>query len=369
MHRGDGWLRRVPVVLGLVALALAATFVVAACGDDDDKLPGEADPVADPTAGGGGSTTGSGDGITIYSGRSQSLVGPLIERFSKETGIAVKVRYGDTAELAATILEEGNRSPADVYFAQDAGALGALQQRNRLDRLPDALLSAVEPKYRSPDGRWAGVSGRARVAAYNTDKLRESDLPRSILDFTDPKWKGKVGWAPTNGSFQAFVTALRVQRGDDAARRWLREMKANNTKEYPNNTAALQAAASGEIEVALINHYYLYQLRQQRSNVPVRNYFFKGGDPGALVNVAGAAILTSADHKEQARRFIEYLLSPAAQKYFADETYEYPLIRQSVSIQPDLLPLAQLEPPNIDLSRLADLEGTLKMLRETGVLP
>ncbi len=357
--------------IGLVLLAVAVVATLAAaCGDDDGGPGAVADPTADRTAGLIATTTGAKGSITVYSGRSKSLVEPLLEQFTKDTGIGVKARYGDTAELAATILEEGGRSPADVYFAQDAGALGALQERDRLAKLPDKLLSAVDSRFRSPEGRWVGVSGRARVVVYNTDKLKESDLPESILDFTDSKWKGKIGWAPTNGSFQAFVTALRVQLGENAAREWLRAMKANGAKEYPNNTGIVQAVASGEIEAGFVNHYYLYQVRKQRGEVPVRNHFMKGGDVGALVNVAGVGILDSSDRKELAARFVEYLLSPSAQQYFAGETFEYPLGGGGdIALAPGLAPLAGLDPPNIDLSRLADLEGTLKLLRDTGVLP
>ncbi len=357
------WFRLAFVLIAVVAIG---GFAVA-CGGDDD---GDATAESSRTAEAGGTFEPQEGSLTVYSGRSESLVGPLFEQFEEATGIDVRVRYGDTAELAATILEEGGRSPADVYFAQDAGALGALQREGRLSELPPEQLALVPPKFRSPDGQWVGVSGRARVVVYNTDALDESDLPASILDFTDPRWKGEIGWAPTNGSFQAFVTGLRVQLGDDAARDWLEGIEANDPQEYPNNTAAVEAVVSGEVQLAFVNHYYLLQFRQERGDVPAENYYFRNGDPGALVNVAGVGILDSAGEREMALRLVEYLLSPAAQQYFANETYEYPLVEGAdIAIAEGLVPLDELQPPDIDLSELADLEGTLEMLREAGVLP
>ncbi len=312
---------------------------------------------------------GGEDALTIYSGRSQDLVQPLLEQFADETGIDIRVRYGETAELAATILEEGDNSPADVFFAQDAGALGALTAEGRLAELPSALLQRVPAAFRSPDGLWVGLSGRARVVAYNTDSVSPDELPDSILDFTDPKWKGRIGWPPTNGSFQAFVTALRLTEGEEGARAWLEGIKANGARDYPNNVAALEAVANGEVDVAFVNHYYLFRsLAEEGDGFSARNYYPKGGDPGALVNVAGAGILRTSDKTDQARRFIDFMLSREAQQYFADETFEYPLI-EGVETHPDLVPLAELEPPEIDLSDLADLKTTLDLLRETGVLP
>ncbi|HWO93318.1 MAG TPA: extracellular solute-binding protein, partial [Dehalococcoidia bacterium] len=181
---------------------------------------------------------------------------------------------------------------------------------------------------------------------------------------------GRIGWVPTNGSFQAFVTGLRVQLGEDVARDWLEGIAANDPEEYPNNIAAVQAVADGEVDVAFVNHYYLFQIREDRGDVPVANHYLSNGDPGALVNVAGVGVLSSSDDQDLALEFVRYLLSTEAQQYFADETFEYPL-SLTADVEPiaDLPPLAELEPPDLDLSSLSDLEGTLEMLRETGVLP
>lgn len=305
--------------------------------------------------------------ITVYSGRAESLVGPLLERFTKETGIEVRARYGDTAELAAALLEEGKNSPADVFFAQDAGALGALAQKGLFAKLSDNVLNRVESRFRSPQGLWVGASGRARTVVYNTDALGEQDLPDSIFGFTDGKWRGRIGWVPTNGSFQAFVTALRLTEGEPQTTRWLEGIKANSPKGYANNTAAVRAVASREVDVAFVNHYYLYAIQKDQGPIPVRNYHPRDGKAGAMINVAGAGLLTSSKNSAAARQFIDYLLGRSAQEYFVTETFEYPLVA-GAGAPAGATPLVQIASPNIDLGNLADLDATLRLLRTTGVL-
>ena len=305
--------------------------------------------------------------LTVYSGRNEKLVGPLLEQFGKVTGTAIQVKYGGTAAIAATILEEGANSPADVFYAQDAGALGALQAENRLAALPDAVLNTVEPRFRSPQGQWVGTSGRARVVVYNTESVKPADLPPSILDFTDPQWKGRIGWAPTNGSFQAFVTAMRVALGEEQTRDWLKGIKANEPKVYPKNTPTVQAAVDGEIAVGFVNHYYLFRIRAEQGDVPAENYFPPNGDLGSLINVAGAAVIAGSKNHAAAEQFIAFLLSQQAQEYFATETYEYPLAHDVVA-HPDLPSLSTIQTPDIDLGDLADLRGTLQLLQEVDLI-
>lgn len=313
--------------------------------------------------GGGGSSE-----LTIYSGREQDLVGALLDRYAKENGVDIKVRYGTTPEIAATLGEEGDRSPADVFLSQDAGALGSLQADGRLERLPAELLDRVDRRFRSSEGAWVGISGRARVVAYDKQRVKESELPRSVLGLTAPRWKGRVGWAPTNASFESFVTALRKTEGEAGAERWLRGMKDNDTQAYENNVAIRDAVAKGEIEVGLINHYYVAEARAQEGpDYPVGIYEPKGGDPGALVNVAGAAVIAGAQHEEAAREFIAFLLSKEAQRYFAERTKEYPL-SAGVEPEPSLAPLESIEQPDVDLADLGDLQGTIDLLERTGVL-
>ncbi|HEX6331863.1 MAG TPA: iron ABC transporter substrate-binding protein [Actinomycetota bacterium] len=313
---------------------------------------------------------GGEDGeLTVYTGREESLVQPLFDQFQEETGIQVQVRYGDTAEMASTILEEGEGTPADVFFAQDAGALGALDAAGMLRELPGEVLEAVPARFRSPAGTWVGISGRARVVAYSTERVDPAELPDSIFGFTDPAWSGRIGWAPTNGSFQAFVTALRLLEGEDAAREWLEGILANDPVVYDSNTPALEGIAAGEVDVAFINHYYLFVKRDEEGpDYPVENAFLGGGDAGALVNVAGVAILNASDGVGPAERFVEFLLSEEAQSYFAEQTHEYPLV-EGVPVEAGLTPLEELDPPDIDLGALENLQGTLELLQDVGALP
>lgn len=313
--------------------------------------------------------TGESGAFTLYSGRNETLMAPLIETYASEAGSAVEVRYGSTGELAATILEEGDDTPAAAFLAQDAGSLGLLADEGRFAALPAELLEKVDAPFRDPEGRWVGVSGRARVLAYNTDSLTEADLPSSVRDLIDPIWANRIGWAPENASFQSFITAFRVLDGDDAVRSWLEAMIANGAVNFgDSNTAIVKAIGAGEIDAGLVNHYYVYVVgREEGEGFPVANHFFAAGDPGSLVNVAGIGLIAEAVEVEPAAEFAAYLLSDEAQEYFATETFEYPLVA-GVAAPEGLKPLADVGSPDIDLSDLADLRGTLDLLAEVGLL-
>jgi iron(III) transport system substrate-binding protein len=305
--------------------------------------------------------------LVIYSGREESLVGPLLEEFETATGIETEVRYGGTAEMAATILEEGQNSPADVFYGQDAGALGALANAGRLIELPAATLEKVDPRFESNRGDWIGTSGRARVVVYNTDNLTPADLPDDIFGFCDAAWSGRLGWAPTNGSFQAFVTALRAVEGEDRTREWLQCIQANEPQVYSNNTGIVTAVGAGEIDAGFVNHYYLFRFLAEDPDFPASNYSPRAGDLGAMLNVAGVGIVDSGDNQEAAQAFVDYLLSQSAQEYFNRETNEYPL-SGTIETNPLLTPLSDIDLPALDLNQLEDLEGTLQLLTELGIL-
>ncbi len=353
-------------------LVLAALLITTGCGAGTTlQAPATDAPASGATSTDGGSAAPSpslSGTLTIYSGREEELIAGFVDTFRTESGIDVQVKYGSTSELAAMILEEGDASPADLFLAQDAGALGAIAAEGRLIALPQATLDRVEPRFRSDAGVWVGVTGRARVAAYDTRVLTEADLPSSILDFVDPKWRGKLAWAPTNGSFQAFVTALRLLRGDEAAKAWLEGIQANEPKVYESNGAIVAAIAAGEAQVGFVNHYYvLRQIAEQGESFPVRNFWFDAADPGALVNVAGIGILTTAPNPTAAQAFLDAALSTEGQTYFSTGESEYPLVPE-VAAPSGLTPLDQLGSPDIDLSDLSDLSGTLQLMQEAGVL-
>ncbi len=311
--------------------------------------------------------TGDPGSLVVYSGRSESLVGPIIEQFGEATGIDVQVKYGSTFEIAATLLEEGSNSPADVFFAQDPGGLGAVSEL--LASLPGDVVLKVPEWARSPDGTWVGISGRARVIVYSTELVSEDELPTSVKDLTDPKWKGKIGWPPTNASFRTMVTAMRLMWGEDETRQWLTDMQANEPGIFPKNTPIVAAAGAGEVSVGLVNHYYLHRfIQEEGDDFAARNLFLKNGGPDSLVMVAGAGILNTSENRDNADTFMRFMLSKVAQQYFAGQTFEYPLV-EGVKTHRLLPPMDTLNGPDIDLSQLSDLQVTDAMLRETGVIP
>lgn len=304
--------------------------------------------------------------LTIYSGRGESLIGPLIQQAEQELGFEINVRYGDTAELALAIIEEGRNTPADLFFGQDAGALGALAEARRTRPIPARLLVQVDRRFRSPSAQWLGITGRARVLAYNTDQVNAAELPASIWELTEPQWQGRVGWAPTNGSFQSFITAMRLVEGEERTLEWLEAMRDNGAVVYRNNTTIVEAVGRGEVDSGLVNNYYLYRFLAEDPNFPVAHHYTQG-DVGSLVNIAGVAVVNTTDSRTEAEQFIEFLLTNQGQDFFAQETKEYPLV-QGIAPPEEQLPIDEINPPNIDLTDLADLQGTITLLQQAGLL-
>ena len=307
--------------------------------------------------------------LVLYSGRSESLVAPLIEQFTEETGIEVSVRWASSTEIAATLMEEGDASPADLFFAQDPGSLG--QIADRFAPLPEESLERVDSRFRDQDGRWIGVSGRARVLVYSPERVKDSELPNSLEDLTDPKWKGRLGWAPGNSSFQTMVTAMRSEWGPKQTGEWIKGMVANETIAYEKNTPIVAAVGAGEIDLGLVNHYYLHRFyAEEGPDFPAKNHFLNDAGPGSLLMVAGAGILQTAKHPKNAQLFIDFLLSESAQAYFAEETYEYPLVESATDARAAGLPaLSELKLLDIGLSELSDLAGSATLLQESGASP
>ena len=313
-------------------------------------------------------STVKADQLVLYSGRSKALVQPVLRKFADETGIEVQVKYGKTAQLAVALQEEGEHSPADVFWSQDAGALGALVSAGMFTSLEQQTLELVPAEYRGADGRWVATSGRARVLAYSSVRVQKADIPASVFDLTDPRFKGRVGWAPTNASFQGFVTAMRKAHGQDTARRWLEAMIENEAASYPKNTAILQGIAAGEVDFGLSNHYYLLRFKAQDEAYPVAQTFFEPGDVGNLVNVAGVGVLKTCKHPDAAQAFVAYLLSETSQAYFVHETFEYPVIEGLTSgAKIGSVQSLQEQVPAVDLGTLEDLQGTLDLLAEVGL--
>ena len=356
----------------LVATTVAIVALLVGCGGDDATTAGvtpsngsssgssnTVDDGADPCAGAEGS-------ITVYSGRSEKLVAGLYTDFSSATGVDVEVRYGDSGELAGQILTEGSATPADVFFSQDAGALGAISQAGLLSVLPSSILDRVPSEFSSLSADWIGTSGRVRVIVFNPELV--ATPPTSIDGLLDPTWKGKIGFAPTNASWQSFVTALRVIRGEDAARSWLEAFADNNPVAYEKNGAVRDAVNVGEVSLGLVNHYYLFEkIAAEGADAVVAENQYLPGDVGGLVNVAGAGVLANSDNPEAARCLVSYLVSDDGQEYFVSQSFEYPLV-------PGIAPVEgqpafdELDPPAIDLSDLSSIAETQELLADVGLL-
>ena len=329
------WRQALKLASRLLALGLVVSFVAVACSSG-----------AEP--------------ITVYSGRTENLIGPLLEEFTAETGIDVAVKYGSSAELALLIAEEGDRSPADVFISQSPGAIGFLVESGLLGPLDNQVLNMVHPEFRNAGGRWVGLSGRIRVLVYNADLVEAETLPGSVFDLTDSRFAGQIGVAPGNGSFQDFVTAMRDIHGDDATLSWLEGLEANRARTYVNNTAIVQAVGRGEVPVGLVNHYYNLRARAEDPGVSSRNHFFADGDVGSLLIATAAGILNASDDADRASQFISFLLGERAQVFFSEETLEYPLA-SNVEPAAALPALEDLNPATYDFD---DLGGGLERTRE-----
>ena len=333
-----------PFVATLVVLLGIALFATA-CGDDD----------------------GSDDSITLYSGRNEELIQPLVDDFTAETGTSVEVRYGDSAELALLIQTEGDNTPADLFISQSPGALGLLAGEGRLAALDSELTSSVGQGFAAGDDTWVGLTGRVRVVVYNSDLVDQADLPTSVRDLVDPEYAGRVGVAPNNGSFQDFVTAMRNELGDDATRDWLVGMAENNSPNYPKNSAIVEAVGRGEVPMGLVNHYYNLRAVEADPSVPSRNHFLPVDDIGSLVIVTAGAVLSSSDSSEAAESLLGFLLSDDAQMTFASQTQEYPLVA-GIAPPSDLPSLDGYAAQTIDYDLLGDgLLGTINLIRESGI--
>ncbi|MFQ5523895.1 MAG: iron ABC transporter substrate-binding protein [Acidimicrobiia bacterium] len=314
-----------------------------------------------------GACSGGGEAITVYSGRTENLIGPLLEDFAASTGIDVEVRYGQSADLALLIDQEGERSPADVFISQSPGAIGFLAERGRLQPISESVLTLVPEEFRNADRLWVGLTGRVRVLVYNRDLVDPADLPDSVVDLTEEQYRGKVAVAPANGSFQDFVTAMREIHGDDVALEWLKGMAANGAPTYANNTAIVQAVARGDVPMGLVNHYYNLRAKVEDPGIPSENYFFPNSDVGSLLIATAIGVVSSSDSPELAEKLVEFMLSEQAQRFFSEQTLEYPL---AAGVKPAgvLPPLSTIEVATYDFDRLGGgLERTKELIDASGL--
>ena len=300
--------------------------------------------------------------LTLYSGRNEFLVGELIE-FLDDTypDFTPNVRYGGSSDLVNTIDTEGSGSPADVFYSVNSGSLAALAGLGRTQELSTAIQDTVSEEFRTD--QWVGTSGRARTVPFNTNAFSDSDIPDDVMNF--PDFEGDLGWAPSYGSCQAFVTAMRLLEGEEATREWLEGVVDAGISAYADEFQVSQAVANGELDAGFANHYYIQRVLDGSPSAPIQTAFTEG-DAGSIFNVAGAAVLDTASDTELAQNFVRHLLSAEAQEYFAVETFEYPLIP---GVEPigDLPTIDELDVPEIEFSELGDLEPTIDLMRDVGI--
>jgi len=337
------------------ALIVFAALVAAGCGFSTEDS-------------GGGSNDPEVEGITLYSGRIPAAIGPAVDMYEQQADRDVQVRFAETADLAATLVEEGDASPADVFFAQEPGAIAAVAEAGLLAKLPQDILDRVPAQYRDPEGRWVGITGRARVIAYNRDVVERSELPPSPFGLTAPRWKDRVGWSPASSSMQEYVTALRAKYGDERTKQWLEEMVDNGAVAFPDNVTIRDAIAKGEIDAGLINHYYVAQaISEEGPDYPVAVYFPPGG-LGSLMLLTSVGVLESSDRKPEALAFVRSLLSKQSQAFFTSSSKEYPLAK-GVAPDPSLsVPIAKIPVSDSSLVDLEELQGTIELMKESGAL-
>jgi iron(III) transport system substrate-binding protein len=356
---------------------LTVLTLVAACGGDGQSTTTDAPPTSaatdttnttvtnDTTATTGTAATDAGP-LVLYSGRNENFVQPVIDAFTAETGIEVEVRYAGTGELATTLMAEGDATPADVFWAQDPAFIGGIAKEGMLTELPEDILSLVPERFADSEGRWVGITGRSRVFVYSTDLVAEEDLPASIWEVTEPEWAGRLGVAPTNGSFVAFVTGMILAEGEDRTREWLEGVAANDPVIFDGNGPIVDAVVAGDLDAGLVNHYYLLQRIADQGEVPAKNHFFPSGDPGGLVMATGAGVLSVSEMPDEATELVRYLLSEESQAHFLT-LFEYPLI-EGAGTPEGQLPLDALPTLDISLTDTADtLDPALALISESGL--
>jgi iron(III) transport system substrate-binding protein len=309
--------------------------------------------------------------ITIYSGQHPQTVAALVSAFEKRTGIKVAVRSDAENVLDAQIVQEGKHSPADIFLTENSPPLEDLQQRGLLARVSASTLAKTPAKYSSAQKRWVGISARVSDIVYNTKALSPAQLPKSVLAFADPKWKGKLALSPTETDFQPLVTAVAARYGAARTVKWLQALKSNASDHtYPDNETLVAEVNAGRAQVGVINHYYWYRLRDEvgRSKIHSAEAFLAPADPGYVLDISGAGILASSSHQAEDQQFLAFLVGKQAQEILAhDESYEYPLGSGVVTAKP-LPPFKQLRPDEISPASLGNGRAAIGLLRQAGIL-
>jgi iron(III) transport system substrate-binding protein len=342
-----------PRVLGATLAGLVLAFSLAGCGDDGERRAAGGDP---------------GDTVTLYNAQHEDLMKEMTAAFTEETGIEVEMRSGDDLEMANQIVQEGDASPADVFVTENSPAMTLVDSKGRFAPVSRTALDQVPARYRPSDGHWVGFAARQTTFAYNTEALPRDDLPASIMDLAEPKWKGRFGYSPTGADFQAIVSAVVALEGDAAGQRWLDGLK-RNARAYDGNTKVMAAVNKGDIDGGVIYHYYWYkdQAESGADSDSTKLHFFEGGDPGAFTSVSGAGVLKSAKHAESAQKLVAFLTGASGQRVLADSTALEYTVAAGVPANDALEPLSTFDAPDVDLTSL-NSEKVVGMMQEAGIL-
>ena len=359
--------------------ATVAGIGIAGCLGENDDAGSSGDPAgSDPDEGDFASVTEEGtswddlpdlDGsLTIYSGRREAQIGPVLHEIEDlYDDFDLEIRYDDNETHLQAIFEEGQNSPADIFYTQDSGTLGALTREGRTRALPEDVVETVPDAWSDPDGTWTGVSGRVRCVAYNTDVWEADELPNDLFAYPDDdRFDGEMGWRVDSGSFLSWVRALMVEHGEEFTEEYLLDMEDAGVTHYEGGSTTPEAVASGEVTVGFVNHYYIGRLMDERPDAPI-NVTYTDGDLGALFNVSGTAVLDSSDEAELAGDFVRHLLSIEGQEFFVETNSEYAVIPGVDYAHDDVPSLDEINYPDFDLNQLADIEPAVDLLREVGI--
>lgn len=303
--------------------------------------------------------------LTLYNGQHKEIGEAIAKAYEAKTGIHVNVRKGSSNQLASQVMEEGERSPADLIYTEESPPLNNLGEKGFLAKTDDSTLNMLPPEYVAKDGSWIGVTARVRVVAYNPKLIDEKDLPDTVLEFAEPQWQGKVGFVPTSGAFQEQAVAIIKLHGREAAEEWLTGLRAFG-KTYTNNMVALKAVENGEIATVLVNNYYWFALQREKGQLDSKLHYFSNGDAGGLITISSAAVLKSSKHPREAQALLAYMASEEGQRVITHTTAEYPLHKGMVSDR-GLKPFDELQAPAITPADIGNAEDALDMERDVGL--
>jgi iron(III) transport system substrate-binding protein len=313
----------------------------------------------------------SAGSITLYSGQHEQTTQSLVNAFEQQTGIQVNVRYNDEDSFADEIVTEESHPVADVFYTENSPALEYLQSKGLLAGVDSSTLAKTPSKYNSPQGDWVGVSARVSVLIYNPSLIKASQLPTSVLQLANPKYKGLLAFAAGETDFQPIVTSVAKAYGTAAASTWLNGIKANaGSHVYPDNETIADEVNRGAVAFGVVNQYYWYRMKAElgASGVHSKITYFAPHDPGYVVDVSGAGILKSTKHMADAQKFLAFIVSKTGQEIIAHSiSYEYPLDDGVTTAAPET-PFNQLQPYPITIPELGDGSTAISLLQKAGLL-